>query len=81
MFIVLSSLKYVPVEENNLDRHDNPETSLRKPVRRIDEHEHAIEYKSITEAVAASDWSKPTIRNKCNSHATTKDGYLWQFIV
>jgi hypothetical protein len=76
----IDNLKYVPAKENNLDRHDNPETTLRKPVRRIDVHGHATEYKSLTEAVAASDWSYRTIHRACNSQKTTKDGYLWQFI-
>jgi hypothetical protein len=77
----INNLKYVPAKENMMDRHDNPETSLRKPVRRIDVHGNVTEYKSITEAAAANDYGKDTIRNKCNSQTTTKDGYLWQFII
>ena len=76
----IDNLKYVPAEENALDRHDNPETTSRKPVCRIDPNGHVTEYKSLTEAAAASDWSYDTISRKCNSQKTTKDGYLWQFI-
>jgi hypothetical protein len=76
----INNLKYVPSKENALDRHDNPETSLRKPVRRIDVHGHATEYKSIKEAAAANDWGGTTIRNKCTNRKTTSDGYLWHFI-
>ena len=76
----IDNLKYVPAKENMLDRHDNPETTLRKPVRRIDPNGNATEYKSLKEAAAANDWSKETISNACNSQKTTSDGYLWQFI-
>jgi hypothetical protein len=74
MFIALSSPLYAPAKENALDRHDNPETSLRKPVRRIDVHGNATEYKSLTAAAAASDYGKKKIRNKCTNRAKTSDG-------
>jgi hypothetical protein len=76
----IKNLKYVPAKDNMMDCQDNLETTLRKPVCRIDPNGNVVEYKSLTEAVAASVWSNRTIRNKCNSQKTTKDGYSWHYI-
>ena len=74
------NLKRGTPAENNMARHENPETTLRKPVMQLDPNRIVVaEFPSQTAAAAIVGGTSSTLGRKIGTNSLYM-GYLWEYV-